>query len=142
MKVNMEERLPQVVEDRLKEAYEQIRRGEIKQMNKVTDPDWEASRKERKTDGRKRKTGSFRRGLGAAAAVLALVIIIPSAVYAAVTYFRKNVREEGNNITYEFTLNYELVPGEYQVKAAYIPKGFADHDHADLHYSGDRADKQ
>ena len=57
MKVNMEERLPQVVEDRLKEAYEQIRRGEIKQMNKVTDPDWEASRKERKTDGRKRKTG-------------------------------------------------------------------------------------
>ena len=29
MKVNMEERLPQVVEDRLKEAYEQIRRGEI-----------------------------------------------------------------------------------------------------------------
>ena len=45
MKVNLEERLPQVVEDRLKEAYEQIRRGEIKQMNKVTDPDWEASRK-------------------------------------------------------------------------------------------------
>ena len=68
MKVNMEERLPQVVEDRLKEAYEQIRRGEIKQMNKVTDPDWEASRKERKTDGRKRKTGSFRRGLGGSSA--------------------------------------------------------------------------
>ena len=134
MKVNMEERLPQVVEDRLKEAYEQIRRGEIKQMNKVTDPDWEASRKERKTDGRKRKTGSFRRGLGAAAAVLALVIIIPSAVYAAVTYFRKNVREEGNNITYEFTLNYELVPGEYQVKAAYIPKGFADDEDGDGKY--------
>lgn len=88
MKVNMEERLPQVVEDRLKEAYEQIRRGEIKQMNKVTDPDWEASRKERKTDGRKRKTGSFRRGLGAVAAVLALVIIIPSAVYAAPTAVR------------------------------------------------------
>ena len=103
-------------------------------MNKVTDPDWEASRKERKTDGRKRKTGSFRRGLGAAAAVLALVIIIPSAVYAAVTYFRKNVREEGNNITYEFTLNYELVPGEYQVKAAYIPKGFADDEDGDGKY--------
>lgn len=134
MKGNREERLPQVVEDRLKEAYEQIRRGEIKQMNRATDPDRGAACKKRKTDGRKKKAGSFCRGLGTAAAVLALVIVIPSAVYAAVTYFQKNVKEAGNSITYEFALNYELIPGEYQVKAAYTPKGFADDEDGDGKY--------
>lgn len=134
MKENMEERLPQVVEDRLKEAYEQIRRGEIKQMNKTAVSDRGSSRKKGGANRKKGKAGSFRRGLGAVAAVFALVVIIPSAVYAAVTYFQKNVREEGNNITYEFTLNYELVPGEYQVKAAYIPKGFADDEDGDGKY--------
>lgn len=34
MKRNREEMLPQIVEDRLQEAYEQIRKGEIKQMKK------------------------------------------------------------------------------------------------------------
>lgn len=112
MKKNREERLPQVVEDRLQEAYEQIRRGEIKQMGR----------------------GIFRRGWISAAAVLALVILIPSAVYAAVTYYQKNIKEADGALTYEFALNYELVPGEYQVKAAYIPKGFADDEDGDGKY--------
>ena len=32
MRKNREEMLPQIVEDRLQEAYKQIREGEIKQM--------------------------------------------------------------------------------------------------------------
>lgn len=109
---NMEERLPQVVEDRLQEAYEQIRRGEIRQM----------------------RAGSSRRSFISAAAVLALVILIPSAVYAAVVYFQKSEHREGDALTYEFALNYELVPGEYQVKAEYIPEGFADDEDGDGKY--------
>ena len=34
MKDNREEMLPQIVEDRLQEAYDKIRRGEIRQMKK------------------------------------------------------------------------------------------------------------
>lgn len=119
MKNNMEEKLPQVVEDRLQEAYEQIRRGEIKM---------------------KRRKKAYKNWLSAAA-VLALVIIIPSAVYAAVTYFQKNVQEEGDSVTYEFVLNYELVPGEYQVKADYIPKGFSDDEDGDGKYYGEKEEE-
>lgn len=105
MKRNREEMLPQIVEDRLQEAYEQIRKGEIKQMKK------------------RKKT--YKNWMGAAAA-LALIVLIPSAVYAAVTYFQKAEHREGNNVTYEFQLNYDLVPGEYEVMPGYLPEGFAD----------------
>lgn len=116
MNKNMDEKLPQIVEDRLQEAYGQIRRGDVKM--------------------KKRKKGH--RSLLSAAAVFALVILIPSAVYAAVTYFQKNVRREEGSITYEFTLNYELVPGEYQVRADYIPAGFADDEDGDgKYYAGE-----
>ena len=115
MKNNIEEKLPQVIEDRLQNAYGQIRRGEIK-MKK-----------------RKKKHGS----LLSAAAVAALIIMIPSAVYAAVVYFQKFESVEENALTYEFALNYELVPGEYQVSAGYIPKGFSDDEDGDGKYYGE-----
>ena len=116
MNKNMDEKLPQIVEDRLQEAYGQIRRGDVKM--------------------KKRKKNH--RSLLSAAAVFALVILIPSAVYAAVTYFQKNVRKEEGSITYEFALNYELVPGEYQVRADYIPAGFEDDEDGDgKYYAGE-----
>ncbi|MDE7014912.1 MAG: DUF4367 domain-containing protein [Kineothrix sp.] len=105
MKKNKEEMLPRIVEDKLQEAYEQIRKGEVKQMKK------------------RKKT--YKNWMGAAA-ILMLVILIPSAVYAAVTYFQKVEHREGNNITYEFQLNYELMPGEYKVTPGYLPEGFVD----------------
>lgn len=104
MNRKMEERLPQVVEDRLQEAYESIRRGEIKQM---------------------KSKRSYRGWMGIAAACL-LAVAAPSAVFAAVSYFRKDVRQEKDQITYEFELNYELVPGEYQVTPGYLPEGLKD----------------
>lgn len=118
MNKSREERLPRIVEDRLQEAYGQIRRGEVKQMKRRT----------------KKNAAVLRRSWISAAAVLTLVILIPSAVYAAVTYFQKDVRREEGAMTYEFALNYELVPGEYQVKAAYVPKGFADDEDGDGKY--------
>lgn len=108
---NREERLPQVVEDRLQEAYDIIRREEERKMTK------------RKSVRKQTKT--YRRWLGAAAAV-ALAVAVPSGVYAAVSYFQKSVQEEADSLTYEFKLNYDLVPGEYQVTADYLPEGMTD----------------
>lgn len=105
MKKNMEEKLPQIVEDRLQEAYEQIRKKEIKQMK-----------------NRKRTYHNWM----SAAAVLILIIAVPSVVYAAVVYFQKTAHRNADELTYEFTLNYELVPGEYQVTSSYIPEGLKD----------------
>lgn len=105
MKKNMEEKLPQIVEDRLQEAYEQIRKGEIKQM--------------------KKKKRTYHNWMSAAA-VLILIITIPSVVYAAVVYFQKTEHRNADELTYQFTLNYELVPGEYQVTPSYIPEGLKD----------------
>lgn len=105
MKKNIEEKLPQIVEDRLQETYEKIRKGEIKQMKK-----------------RKR---TYRNWMSAAA-VLILIIAIPSVVYAAVVYFQKTEHQNADELTYEFTLNYELVPGKYQVTPSYLPEGFKD----------------
>lgn len=106
MKSDREERLPQVVEDRMQEAYAQIRKGEVKQM------------KNRKTFGGRihaeKETARRRRGggkwLGMAAAV----------------YYQKTARQEGDTLNYEFELNYELVPGEYRVVPGYLPKNYQD----------------
>lgn len=117
MKKEKEEMLPQIVEERLREAYEQIRKGEVKQM--------------------KKREKAYRKWMGAAAAFV-LIILIPSAAYAAVTYFQKAERREGNNITYEFQLNYELVPGEYKVTPGYLPQGFADDSHGQYRSADDR----
>lgn len=123
MRDNGKERLPQVVEDRMQEAYEMIRRGEVRQMERRKDMSARSGRGENPGKGKRR--GS-RRWFGMAAAVLALVIAVPSAVYAAVVYFQRSTRQEGDTLRYEFALNYELVPGEYQVKAGYLPENFKD----------------
>lgn len=126
MKDNREEMLPQIVEDRLQEAYDKIRRGEIRQM-KTQNVSGERTVSKKSTVPGKKKTKGRRSWLSAAA-VLLMVIMIPSAVYAAVVYFQKTERLEEGILTYEFAINYELVPGEYRVKAEYIPKGFTDDD--------------
>ena len=114
MKKDKEEMLPKIVEDRLQEAYEQIRKGEIRQMKE-----------------RKRAAKNWI----SAAAVLILIITIPSFVYAAVVYFQKTERRNADDLTYEFSLNYELVPGVWQVMPSYIPEGL--HDAGDGKYLTD-----
>lgn len=113
MNKTMEERLPQIVEDRLQETYDIIRKGDKKQV--------------------RRQNRTYRKWLSVAAA-LALIVTIPSAVFAAVTYFQKSTRQEAGQLTYDFTLNYELIPGEYEVTASYLPDGLTDQ--GDGKYSG------
>lgn len=105
---DMEEEIPQIVEKKLQDAYEMIRGGEIKQIQKQNN------------------TGEHKRSYGrmeGMAAALALIVAVPSVTFAAITYFQKNVRQTEDSIVYEFKLNYELTPGEYEVLPQYLPKG-------------------
>jgi len=106
MEDRREERLPQVVEDKLQEAYGKIRNGEVKQM--------------------KKKKYTYRRWTSVAAAC-AVIVTVSAGVMAAAAYFQKEVRQEADTITYEFDINYELVPGEYKITPGYLPKGYEDH---------------
>ena len=127
MNTYREEKLPQVVEDRLQEAYDIIRKEERKKMRKkkITDSDAQTRTARRTSRTMKQQPKTYRRWIGAAAAVV-LAVAIPSGVYAAVSYFQRNVQEEADSLTYEFDLNYDLIPGEYQVKAGYLPEGMSD----------------
>lgn len=105
MERNREERLPAVVEESLNAAYEKIRRGEVTKM---------------------RKKKAIKRSRMSVAAAVLLILAVPSAVFAATAYFQKTVKQEADQITYTFEINYELVPGEYQVTPQYLPEGFTD----------------
>jgi hypothetical protein len=116
MKEKRQERLPRVVEDRLREAYGQIRRGEIRQM-------------------KKRKITTVRRSFTGVAAACAIVMTVSVGAVAAAAYFQKEARQEADALTYIFDINYELVPGEYKVTPGYLPAGFEDQ--GDGKYYGD-----
>lgn len=102
-----QERLPRVVEDRLQEAYGQIRRGEVRQM-------------------KKNKITVIRRGWTGVAAACAIVMTVSVGAVAAAAYFQKEAHQEADALTYTFDINYELIPGEYEVTPGYLPAGFAD----------------
>lgn len=121
--------LPPIVEKRMQEAYASIRSGEIRQIR-------EQGGKRMKGNGkRERKRNRYGRWAGIAAALL-LVVAVPSAVYAAVVYFQKDAKQEEDRMIYEFSLNYELTPGEYQVTPAYLPEGMEDQG-SGKYYGGD-----
>ena len=105
---DMEEEIPQIVEKKLQDSYEMIRSGEIKQIQKQNN------------------TGEHKRSYGrmaGMAAALALIVAVPSVTFAAITYFQKSVRQTEDSIVYEFKLNYDLTPGEYEVLPQYLPEG-------------------
>ena len=94
MNTYREEKLPQVVEDRLQEAYDIIRKEERKKMRKkkITDSDAQTRTARRTSRTMKKQPKTYRRWIGAAAAVV-LAVAIPSGVYAAVSYFQRNVQD-------------------------------------------------
>lgn len=104
MENRMEERLPQVVEDKLQDAYSMIRSGKIRQT---------------------KKRHTYRRWTSVAAAC-AVIVTASVGVLAAAAYFQKETRQESDRLTYEFRINYELVPGEYKVIPGYLPDGYTD----------------
>ena len=108
MENRIEERLPQVVEDRLQEAYSKIREGKAEQMRT-----------------KNKKAHKIQR-FGGIAAACAVLVIGSGGAAAAAAYFQKEVHQEAGETTYEFSVNYELVPGEYKITPSYLPEGFSE----------------
>lgn len=106
MENRIEERLPQVVEDRLQEAYSKIREGKVEQM-------------------KSKKKHSIQR-FGGIAAACAVLVVGSIGVAATAAYFQKEVHQEAGETTYEFSVNYELIPGEYKITPSYLPEGFSE----------------
>ncbi len=130
-KENREENvLPLIVEKRMQEAYASIRSGEIRQIREQG---------EKKMNGKAgkqmRKKRKYGRWAGIAAALL-LVVAVPSVVYAAVVYFQKDAKQEDGRMIYDFSLNYQLTPGEYEVTPAYLPEGMEEQG-SGKYYGGD-----
>lgn len=71
------------------------------------------------------KRRSFRKWIlvGAAAAMLAASTL---GVMAANGFFTKEVSEQGEKLSYDFHINYELTPGEVKVTPGYIPEGYTE----------------
>lgn len=101
--------LPDCVEERIQEAYQSIRKNQ------------EAS-------GRNEVVVVKKRNMNKWVVVAAAVVLTCTAtfgVWAAVTgYFSKEVEEDKKAVTYKFEVNYELVPGEFEVEPSYLPSGY------------------
>lgn len=106
-KLNKQITLPESVEGQVQAAYQKVREksaSEIQGKKKVS-------------------TRSISRWV-AAAATIVVMSTTAVAVLAATGFFSKNVVEEGDTVTYEFDVNYELVPGTFEVTPSYLPEGF------------------
>lgn len=59
---------------------------------------------------------------------------------AASVYFAKNVDYTDDTLTYKFDIDYELIPGEYEVRLDYIPDGFVDTENGKTSYTNPQED--
>lgn len=101
--------LPDCVEERMQEAYQSIRKNR------------EASGGNEDVVVKKRNMNKW----VAVAAVAVLTCTATFGVWAAATgYFNKEVEEDKEVVTYKFEVNYELVPGEFEVEPSYLPQGY------------------
>ncbi len=62
--------------------------------------------------------------LAACVGVLATSVLVA----AATGFFTRNTHMEEDTLTYTFDLDYELQPGDFEVTAQYIPKGYVEGD--------------
>lgn len=93
--------LPQEVNEKVLEAYGMLS-GKSYQMAK-------------------RRSGRKWVLVGAMAAMLAASTL---GVMAANGFFTKEVTEQGESLSYDFHINYELTPGDVTVTPGYIPEGY------------------
>lgn len=94
--------LSDVVENKVQDAYSQIRK-----QNKVSYVPY-----------RKCSKGVV------AAAICAVVFGVTITGIAVSVYFTKYADYAQDTVTYKFDIDYELIPGEYEVNVDYIPKGY------------------
>lgn len=94
--------IPRQVEEKMQEAYRTI----------GADP--KAARKRSGIHGR----------WAAVAAAAMFIAAVPAGVYAANHFYSKTVQKNGNDLTYQFNVDYSMTPNDIEVSAGYIPKGF------------------
>jgi translation elongation factor EF-1beta len=97
--------IPDIVESKTKEVFSMIK-----------------LENEGKTMSKKSKR-SFRMAASIAASC-AIITTATVGVLAATGYFEKKEVVDADKITYQFEVNYDLVPGEFEVKVNYLPEGF------------------
>lgn len=104
------------INDRLDETYALIRAN----ARQIREGSAENSHRRVRKMGR-RKIG---RRLGLAAAVMVLLAAASLAVVAAGGFFVKNSSQTGDSMTYEFKIDYTLVPKKFEAKPSYLPEGY------------------
>lgn len=109
--------IPEVVEQKMSEAYEQIRQKKV--------------------------TGGKVRGIKkyvVLAAALATMAATSLVVLAAGGFFQKEVVEKENSVDYEFEINYELSPSVFEVITGYLPDGYTEMENEKQKYSKNAED--
>lgn len=100
--------LPSCVEEKMQEAYQEIQKGKLVNV--------------------KKERYRMKKWVAVAAAAV-LTCTTTFGVWAAATgFFSKEVVDEGDKLSYQFEVDYDLVPGEYEVEPSYIPSGFVETD--------------
>jgi len=105
--INQDIQLPKVVLEKADEAFTMI------QAKKQVQPH--------------RKRTPFKKWMVAGVAAT-LILSTTIVAVAASGYFNKETIEESDTITYQFELDYELVPGVFKVTPGYLPEGFVEQD--------------
>ena len=111
--------ISKTIDDRLDETYRLIRANARQIRDGGTEKS--GSRAHSRCGRGKRRIG---RRLGLAAAVMVLLAAASLAVVAAGEFFVKEDKQSGDSLTYEFQIDYSLVPKDFKAEPAYLPVGY------------------
>lgn len=111
--------ISELVEERLQETYRQIAGRQMCEQSE-----------KREKEGNRQMNGNrkyvvYKRGVAVAAITVALVTSSVG-VLAATGFFQKEIIQEGDSLTYEFAIDYDLQPGVYEVTPNYLPEGYVE----------------
>lgn len=126
-KLKKEIALSEIVEEKIQNAYSQIYAKDTASLQ-------DSSNKVSYVYRPKRKMVMTAVALGGAILGLAITGI------AASVYFTKQADYTDETVTYKFAIDYELIPGEYEVQLDYIPDGFVDAENGKTSYTNPQED--
>lgn len=106
-----------LVEEKIQEAYEVIRADAVKTA---------VAEAPAKVVVFSKKSRKIRRFLPVAAACVLLASTVSAMAYSG--FFTKTKEQTADTLTYEFDVNYELLPYRMTVTPGYIPEGYKDMD--------------
>lgn len=126
-KLRQEICLSEIVEEKIQNAYSQIYAEDM-------DSQQDSSNKVFYVYRSKRKMVMTAVALGVAILGLTITGI------AASVYFTKQADYTEETVDYKFSIDYELIPGEYEVQLDYIPEGYVDAENGKTSYTNPKED--